>query len=152
MPSNGRFLEARRVVLVVLGLVVCSLLAVFLSLENWKRDLTSNHAQLDAEANDPSLRPLVLPIPMDEAADRVEQWVVAMPNWKVESREASGQTIHLHLTRRTRVFGFVDDVRVQLTEEKGSTRVDAESTSRFGKGDLGQNPRNLRELRSGLQA
>jgi uncharacterized protein (DUF1499 family) len=56
----------------------------------------------------------------------------------------------LHVTRRTRVFRFVDDITIQLTEEAGGTRVDAESKSRFGKGDLGQNPRNLRELRKGL--
>ncbi len=88
---------------------------------------------------------------MDKVADRVEQWAATRPNWSFESREQSGDEVHVHLTHRTAVLRFVDDIHVRLTEEDGGTRVDAESRSRFGKGDLGQNPRNLRELRKGLQ-
>jgi uncharacterized protein (DUF1499 family) len=132
--------------------VAGSLLVIFLRLENWKRDLTSNRAQLDAASNDPSLRPLALDMPIDQAADHVERWVASMSNWNVGSIQASDQKVELQLTRRTRVFGFFDDVLVRLTAQAaGGTSVDAESQSRFGKGDLGQNPRNLRELRSGLQ-
>ena len=144
-------MKTRRVVLVVLTLVVGGLMSIFSLLENWKRDLTTNHARLDSTAADPLLRPLMLGAPVDEVADRIERWAATMPNWTFESREQTGDEWQVHLTHRTAVLRFVDDVHVRLTEEDGGTRVGAESRSRVGKGDLGQNPRNLRELSRGLQ-
>jgi uncharacterized protein (DUF1499 family) len=41
---------------------------------------------------------------------------------------------------------YRDDIRVQIEPAAEGTRLSAESRSRVGKGDLGQNPRNLREL------
>ena len=41
---------------------------------------------------------------------------------------------------------FTDDIVVVLRTEGDLTRVQAQSQSRVGKGDLGQNPRNLKEL------
>jgi uncharacterized protein (DUF1499 family) len=52
----------------------------------------------------------------------------------------------MKLTRTTPVMRFTDDIDVVLRAEGNSTRVQAESQSRVGKGDLGQNPRNLKEL------
>ena len=40
---------------------------------------------------------------------------------------------------------FYDDITVILRSERGNS-VKATSQSRVGKGDLGQNPRNLKEL------
>jgi uncharacterized protein (DUF1499 family) len=74
-----------------------------------------------------------------------------MPNWSLESREQSGDSLQLHLTHRTKLFRFVDDIHVRLTDIHDGTRVDAESKSRIGKADLGQNPKNLRELSQGLR-
>ena len=141
----------RRVLLVILSVVACVLMSIFARLENWKRDLTTNYARLDASSPDPSLRTLVLPSPRDEVADRLERWASKSPRWSVESRQESGSELQVHLTHCTALFRFIDDIHVRLTEQEGGTRVDAESRSRFGKGDLGQNPRNLRELRRGLQ-
>jgi uncharacterized protein (DUF1499 family) len=142
--------KIKRSRLVILAVVACVLMGFASRLENWKRDLTSNAAQLDADSPDPTLRPFNLPIPLQEAAERTQNWVGGMSRWSVESIDGSEGTVILHVTRRTLVFRFVDDITIQLTEEAGGTRVDAESKSRFGKGDLGQNPRNLRELRKGL--
>jgi uncharacterized protein (DUF1499 family) len=55
-----------------------------------------------------------------------------------------------HLTRRTRVLRFTDDVRLSLTPGDGGTVVHAESRSRIGVGDLGQNRRNILELWAAL--
>lgn len=57
--------------------------------------------------------------------------------------------------RRTRLFGFEDDVSIRIWEMKDSgisrnARADFRSASRAGLWDLGQNGRNLRELVSAI--
>ena len=42
------------------------------------------------------------------------------------------------MTRRTRVFRFIDDITIEF-HETTSEYEEAESRSRVGKGDLGQN-------------
>lgn len=96
----------------------------------------------------PDLAPLVLPGGVDEAAERVRAAVVTLPRWRVESATAD----ELKLTRRTRVVRFVDDVTVRLTPDGPNTVVHAESRSRVGKGDLGQNRRNILELWNAIRA
>lgn len=111
------------------------------------RGLSTNHAKLDPAAEDPSLRPPTSASAPADLADTIQAWTDSAPLWSVEKREASGGDVNMHLTRTTRVFRFVDDVHVRLiAAEGGGTRVEAESQSRVGKGDLGQNPRNLKEL------
>ena len=56
------------------------------------------------------------------------------------------------MTRRTRVFRFIDDITIEFHETTSGVRVEAESRSRVGKGDLGQNPRNLIELSKALSS
>lgn len=132
--------------LLVLAIVASIMIGIVARLENWKRDLTTNHARLDANASDPLLRPLVVPTSPEQLADRVQQSVSKLSRWSLESREQLAEGMQLHFTRRTRLFRFVDDIYVRLSRVEGGTRLDAESRSRVGKGDLGQNPRNLREL------
>ncbi len=136
--------------LVFIG-IAFALFGLFALLEDWKRDLTTNHAQLDDNASDPLLRPIVFTMSVDEVASRVTQWAESMPLWELQSREQTADSLRLHFTRRTRVLRFTDDIYVRLSERDGKTRLDAESQSRFGKGDLGQNPRNLRELTKALR-
>jgi len=141
----------RRRLLSISIVVACVLMGIFFGLEDWKRDLTVNHARLDPQAADSRLHPLLLDVPLGKVADQVEQWANATPRWSVESRSESGTSVKIHLTHRTRLVGFVDDVVVRLQSIEGQTKLDAESRSRVGVGDLGQNPRNLRELRSGIE-
>ncbi|MFM9066415.1 MAG: DUF1499 domain-containing protein [Planctomycetota bacterium] len=77
-------------------------------------------------------------------------------------------TIVIRLTRSTKLFRFVDDVTVRIEpltpdstdaaaapdrqQESPQVRLQAESKSRVGRGDLGQNPRNIRELLDSLRA
>ncbi|TWU44625.1 hypothetical protein Poly51_60570 [Rubripirellula tenax] len=114
------------------------------------RGLTTNHAQLSDKAEDRILRPVQLAETPTSVADKIVQWTEHESGWALVSREPddNGAVIALHLTRTTRIFRFVDDIRVQIVADPGgrSCRVDAESQSRVGKGDLGQNARNLRAL------
>lgn len=139
------------IIVIVLAMSAAMMMSIFSRIENWKRDFTVNHAKLDPRSSDPLLRPLVVSKSPEDIARLIEQWVEKHPRWSVESHDAIEGGIEFHLTRTTPVMRFTDDVHVRLTADGDQTRVNAESQSRFGKGDLGQNPRNLKELISGLR-
>ena len=141
---------SKRSLIVALAILVACFMSMPLWLENWRRDLTENSARFDDESADLSLTPPLISKPVDQVEEQLKQWADSAPNWNFESSSADGDSIAIHLTHQTRVVRFVDDIRVSLRTVAGQTRVDAVSSSRFGVGDLGQNPRNLRELREGL--
>ena len=107
--------------------------------KNWANTTEPTHADL---------APVVVPVPAEQAADLVRRAAGTLPHWRVES-EATGE---LKLTRRTRVVGFVDDVTVTLKPAGPGTMIHAASRSRVGKGDLGQNRRNILELFDAIRA
>jgi uncharacterized protein (DUF1499 family) len=102
--------------------------------------LTRNWAET-AEGADAALRPVDLRCPLPEALARVETAIRGLPLWRVESVTTSPATVTA--TRRTRLWRFVDDIVVRLKTCSGGIRVHARSQSRVGKGDFGQNRRNL---------
>jgi uncharacterized protein (DUF1499 family) len=102
-----------------------------------------NWAETD-EPGDLDLASIVIPLPLPQALAQVEEALLHLPRWQVKDVDAQAGTIHA--THRTRVFRFVDDVRIRLEPTEGGTRIRARSQSRIGKGDLGQNRRNLIEL------
>ncbi|HEX6106906.1 MAG TPA: DUF1499 domain-containing protein [Gemmatimonadales bacterium] len=99
-------------------------------------------------AGDPRLLPRLLPLGVDQAADRVAGVIGRLARWRLTGREGRVLTA----TRTTRIFRFVDDVLVLLEPAPGGTRVLARSASRVGRSDLGQNRRNLAELWRALDA
>jgi uncharacterized protein (DUF1499 family) len=105
--------------------------------------LTRNWADTD-EGADPALKPLDLCLAPSAALASVETAVRRMPRWQVEGVDAEAGT--LAATRRTRLWRFVDDIVVRCEAIPGGARIHARSKSRIGKGDLGQNRRNLLEL------
>lgn len=67
----------------------------------------------------------------------------SLPRWILSERDKSG----FRAMRATKLLRFKDDVSVRASpESEGRTRLELASASRRGKSDLGQNPRNLREL------
>ena len=52
----------------------------------------------------------------------------------------------MRAVRKTRLFGFEDDVTARVYPDPVGARLELTSASRLGKGDFGQNPRNLEEL------
>ncbi|MDB5305990.1 MAG: hypothetical protein JWO38_192 [Gemmataceae bacterium] len=89
------------------------------------------------------LTPLVLPLSPTDAMEQVREAVGSLPGWRVEP---TGDPARLHLTRRTRLWGFVDDVKLRFLPAGPGCMIHAESCSRIGVGDLGQNRRNILEL------
>jgi uncharacterized protein (DUF1499 family) len=103
-----------------------------------------NWADTD-EGKDPTLTPLDLPLSLAEALARIEAAIAALPRWQVVSTDTAAGIIKA--TRRTRLFRFIDDVTIRLESLSDTvTGIHARSQSRVGKGDLGQNRRNLLEL------
>ena len=72
--------------------------------------------------------------------------VEALPRWNVE---ASGEG-EIRAIRATRLLRFRDDIKVRVYAEGTGAGAEITSTSRTGKGDLGQNPRNIKELLQAL--
>jgi uncharacterized protein (DUF1499 family) len=132
---------------VLLVLVVFAAVQV----EDWRRDLTTNVAAT-AEAGDERLRPIEATLPSAELAERALAAVQALKNWRLQSRAEEAGRIELHFVRTTPALRFKDDIRVRIEPHGGGARLTAESRSRIGLGDLGQNPRNLRELLAAVRA
>jgi uncharacterized protein (DUF1499 family) len=107
---------------------------------NWANTTEPTHTDL---------HPLDLAMPVREAVPAVETVAEAMRRWRTAAADRAAGT--LHLTHRTAVFGFVDDVRLTFVPAPGGCRVHAESRSRVGVGDLGQNRRNILELWAALK-
>lgn len=107
------------------------------------RGLTQNRAHTDPSAADRRLRGRTYAIPfdavwtasLDVARGRIRGWTV------VETDDERGV---IRAESVTLLWRFVDDVRISIgLDENGQTRVDVESASRVGKGDLGRNPRTI---------
>lgn len=156
------------VALAIGGLILGRLLWM---IDDWGRDWTSNHAQWSVSHADPMLHPIEIDADVQQVQTMIQDWVATQPAWQIVTGQAptgdsvprelpSDHTPHspqrLHLTHCTLLFRFIDDVHVEITPmeptsgESSRCRVDAQSQSRVGKGDLGQNPRNLKELRRGI--
>lgn len=114
--------------------------------ENWRRDLVSNRAETSPDSPDPRLRPLTAPLQVDELASVVRTAASGLAGWRLIAESQLGNEVDLVFERTTRVFRFTDDVKVRIRPVAEGAELFAWSKSRIGKGDLGQNPRNLREL------
>lgn len=139
--------------------VVLAALAILLSqVEDWNRDLSINWASTSDNSPDQRLQNIESDKPRAELVATVKEAAASLKNWQfVEEQGGSGAAkmgvTELHLVRSTKLMRFKDDVHVKLTTgEEGKTIISAESRSRVGKGDLGQNPRNLRELFAAIRA
>ena len=117
-----------------------------MSLIRW---FTKNWANT-TEPTHPDLGPVVHPGSPADAVGVVEAAVRGLDRWSVESADTTAGTVHL--VRRTPTVGFRDDIRLTLAPGEGGTRIDAESRSRVGVGDLGQNRRNILELWQALRS
>ncbi len=138
-----------------LGLAVGATFVVMIAwqVESVRRDFTTNTAETASDAADERLRPIVTDLPIEQVAVVVEQAASGLKHWKFIKRTQAEEVTALHFERRTQFVRFTDDVTVYLQVlPAGGTLLHAHSGSRIGVGDLGQNPRNLRELLGKLRA
>jgi uncharacterized protein (DUF1499 family) len=152
--SNNQPAVFKMIGWIAIAVTLLSVGAVIWRVDDWSRDWTQNTAELDPQASRPELRPVDLDADLDQAVQQITRWAESQPAWDVQSvQRPDDQSARIHLTRTTRIFRFVDDIHATVrTDASGQgVRIDAHSQSRVGKGDLGQNPRNLAELTRGLR-
>lgn len=146
--------------LIVLVGVLAILISATLQVDDWSRDLSTNRAATSGDASDETLRTLKLPATIEQVREAINHFVEQRTNWSLskttvddendDENDNENQVLVL-LVRTSRLFRFADDVKVTLQPCLEGTLVDAVSQSRVGKGDLGQNPRNLRKLLEALR-
>lgn len=129
---------------IALAATIAATVIVCLQVDDWNRDWSQNEATLEGTTvnGTPS-----------EVVDSLKNWSDANLSWKVESSEAQAGEAKIHLTHTTGFLRFVDDVHVEIiatNSDPPKSSVSAKSKSRVGKGDLGQNPRNLKKLEAAL--
>ena len=90
------------------------MLGVFSRIDNWKRDLTINHARLSEDAGDEQLRPPLITGTPAEVAERIATWVDQQGRWKIISQQDVEQGVEMKLTRTTPIMRFTDDIDVVL--------------------------------------
>ncbi len=136
---------------VLLSLAALALVMVAWQVDDWGRDLTTNTA---STSDDPRS---ALPahrsgLPPAELARHVLSAIDKLPRWQLAELTEGDGKVMLHLVRSTPLLRFRDDIMVTISPEPTGSILRAVSQSRIGKGDLGQNPRNLRELLSALDS
>lgn len=152
----------RMMLLLIIGAIVLSpLIVMAIYVDDWSRDLSNNRAATSASNQKNSLRPLAVSAESAEVTAAVlalceenASWSLGdaaeLPDDSALSAELSEPPVAAwSLIHATGLLGFRDDVWLvaEPTEQpEGALLLHAESRSRIGKGDLGQNPRNLREL------
>ncbi len=116
---------------------------------SWLDGFFKNWADLAENDPDPKLRPVSLPMPPAYAVPRVVEILKGLTRWKVESSDPTTGTIHaVHITI---LWRFRDDIHIRIEPRGNGSRVFAHSQARLGKGDLGKNAKNLRELTDALK-
>ena len=96
----------------------------------------------------PDVQPHVYRAPVSSVFDAALHTIQRLPRWSLVSySEAEGD---IRAEARTRILRFVDDIRIRIAERGQGTSVDIRSASRVGRGDFGQNARNIRALLNGI--
>jgi uncharacterized protein (DUF1499 family) len=90
----------------------------------------------------PDVRPRVYQEGRARVFDAALHAVHRLPRWTLSSYV--GENGSIRAEARTLVFRFVDDILIRVLPEGTGSRVEVRSASRVGRGDFGQNARNIR--------
>lgn len=108
-----------------------------------------NRVETGATPEYPDLQPLTVALPPGRVFDSSLAVARALPRWTVVKADPAAGLIGAEA--RTRLWRFVDDVTIRIAAKGGHTTVSVLSTSRVGRGDLGQNARNIRAFLDALR-
>lgn len=97
----------------------------------------------------PDLQPLTVALPPPLVFTAALGVARALPRWTVVRSDPAAGLIEAEA--RTRLWRFVDDVTIRVIPGQGGTTISVRSASRVGKGDLGQNARNIRTFFGALR-
>lgn len=99
----------------------------------------------------PDLQTLGLTRQRDDVFAKAMEIAKAREGWEVTSTTVTDKESIIEGTATTRVFGFVDDFIIRITDADNGVVVDMRSKSRDGKGDMGANAQRIREFLADLQ-
>ena len=119
---------------------------VFLTVDDWGRDLVSHEAAITDDAEELELRPLTTTRTSLEMADAVKMAASRIRNWSYVGDASEGNNRLLYFVRTNRLLRLKDDVTIRIEDIGPRRRITGESIGRLGIGDLGRNPRNLQRL------
>jgi uncharacterized protein (DUF1499 family) len=116
------------------------------SLKDW---LAKNLYVTSPKNEDPFFHPRRYSKTKEQVAPEVHRAISSLKGWRVEEyRENQGR---IHATHRGLFPVFVEEVNVYIVQGlDGVTKLEVTSHSRTGKGDWGQNKRNIRRLLTAL--
>lgn len=131
----------KRRVLTVLGILVGLLVTgLLVAASIWP---VINVVETGKTPEYPDIRPQYYTAEPTRVFEESRNAIESMERWEVVSADKPSRTIEA--THETYVFGFIDDVTVWIEPvTEFVTRVRVRSASRVGKGDFGQNARNIR--------
>ena len=90
----------------------------------------------------PDITPRVYRVSTDRVFDAALHAVHRLPRWSlVSSRPETGE---IRVEAKTLMLRFVDDILIRVTAGGETVVVAVRSASRIGRGDFGQNARNIR--------
>lgn len=142
---------AKRMLFGVLLTLLALLLIAAWQVDDWRRDFTTNSAATSPAASDPLLRSIVVDATLEQIESAVADFANDQLRWTTAASERRERSLVISLERSTRWLGFIDDVRVEVDRRGDAAVINVASQSRTGRGDLGQNPRNIRQLNEALR-
>lgn len=132
---------------IIAGVVLTILTIICLQVDDWSRDWTQNTSETDPAAKDVDMRPVATGLSTPEFAELVIAAMKDIPRWKLMDQTSDGDDrIKLDFVHSTFLMRYKDDIAVEIVKTETGSTLYAKSQSRIGKGDLGQNPRNIKEL------
>lgn len=100
----------------------------------------------------PDLQPRRYAAGIDATQRAAREAILALPRWELIGSGTGPGGAELRAVRTTRLWRFKDDVTVRVRREGGRSLVSVRSKSRVGRGDFGQNARNIEEFLAALDA
>ena len=91
------------------------------------------------------IAPLRIRVPQEDAWRAAREAVLALPRTRIVVETPTT----LHAESRSAVFGFVDDIQLELRPDSGTIAI--RSASRVGYGDMGVNRRRVETVRETLR-
>src|SRR5262245_20227025 len=93
---------------VIAVLLILGLVWLFATVDDWSRDLTTNHATTSETAKNPSLHPIIATKPPTELAELINTASQQLRGWTLAGQEKAADTITLRFVRITRLMRFKD--------------------------------------------
>lgn len=136
----------KRMGLIVGVLVLGGIGAGFVVLRAWPM---INMVETGRTPEYPDVQPRTYQRPMGEVFDAAMHAVSRLSRWTLVGYDETHGEIRVEA--RSRLWRFVDDITIRVTDREGATVVDVRSASRVGRGDFGQNARNIRRFQDELE-